>query len=449
MIIRQSIYRSIRGPMLILLAIPLLFGAAITAEMAVTAAKNYVRATELERLDAAGNQVIDGVHELVLERLRTNNALQAAGPADQAALAQIAQHRKAAEQALAAGIAGLQRLDFRGKARLLAGYGEMHRTIADYRQQADTAIGQPKADRPPALLKDYYPAMRRFVNTAQELWIGALHEAMDEDPQVADFNMLKKLGWIGREQSGLVRSKIAGQISAGKPLPPEKVKEITGHLAQVDLVWRLLGEQIADVKEPPAITAAIEKTRQDNIGTYRKLVLDMMAASAAGKPYPVTVNQWIKTTSPLLDTFLGIKAAATAAGRAYVEQKASDAWWAMVEDLLLLVVAVGAGGLCVLFMERRVVRPVITLTAVVRRVAEGDKSVEVAETARRDEIGEMQRATRVFLDTALEHERLQLERERLRVEQEAEREAARAAADAARAELLRVDTLGVDELRDE
>jgi class 3 adenylate cyclase len=73
--------------------------------------------------------------------------------------------------------------------------------------------------------------------------------------------------------------------------------------------------------------------------------------------------------------------------------------------LLLLLIAViavsGASGIILFYIAPRIVRPLIDMTSAMARLASGDTTVEVPGQGRRDEIGEMAEASKVFRNTAL------------------------------------------------
>ncbi|RIY00017.1 HAMP domain-containing protein [Aureimonas flava] len=87
-------------------------------------------------------------------------------------------------------------------------------------------------------------------------------------------------------------------------------------------------------------------------------------------------------------------------------------------------------------IARSISKPVIRLTADMRRLAEGDKTVEVSGLGRGDEIGAMAETVQVFKTAAVEKERLEAEAEASRLAQATSRER-QAAIDNARAEDLR------------
>ena len=57
-------------------------------------------------------------------------------------------------------------------------------------------------------------------------------------------------------------------------------------------------------------------------------------------------------------------------------------------------------------VQRRVTRPISAITRTMRRLAMGEVAVEIPGTARKDEIGEMAEAVKVFKENALERQRV-------------------------------------------
>ena len=66
-----------------------------------------------------------------------------------------------------------------------------------------------------------------------------------------------------------------------------------------------------------------------------------------------------------------------------------------------------------MFIARGIVRPLTGMTATMRRLAEGDVTVEVPAIGLNNEVGQMASAVRVFKRNAEDRMRLQAEQERL------------------------------------
>ena len=75
---------------------------------------------------------------------------------------------------------------------------------------------------------------------------------------------------------------------------------------------------------------------------------------------------------------------------------------AIIGGVASLAVAIGMGVL----LTRGIAGPIMRMTEAMRGLAEGDKSVVIPGTGRRDEIGAMAGAVQIFKDTAVEAERL-------------------------------------------
>ncbi|MBP2314636.1 methyl-accepting chemotaxis protein [Azospirillum soli] len=82
---------------------------------------------------------------------------------------------------------------------------------------------------------------------------------------------------------------------------------------------------------------------------------------------------------------------------------------------LLLLAALSAGGL---MFARGITRPLWAMTEAMRRLAGGDRAVEIPARDRRDEIGAMAAAVQVFKDALIQTDRLRAEEDERRARQE-------------------------------
>ena len=78
----------------------------------------------------------------------------------------------------------------------------------------------------------------------------------------------------------------------------------------------------------------------------------------------------------------------------------------MIGAVVIALVIAGALGV---FFANRIPGAIAQITSAMRRLADGDKQVEIAGDTRKDEIGDMAGALKVFRDNALEMERLEAE----------------------------------------
>jgi methyl-accepting chemotaxis protein len=90
-----------------------------------------------------------------------------------------------------------------------------------------------------------------------------------------------------------------------------------------------------------------------------------------------------------------------------------------VSGIVVLIIALGILGIAF-----GVIRPVVRMTAVMKRLAQGDVDIDIPSAARKDEIGQMAQTVEVFKNSAVENGRL---REHQRVSAEEATEAKRSA----------------------
>ena len=105
-------------------------------------------------------------------------------------------------------------------------------------------------------------------------------------------------------------------------------------------------------------------------------------------------------------------------------------WVLIIGSLLALAIAVGAA----IALTQMLAKPLLAMTAAMRRLSAGDTSVVIPAMGRKDEVGQMAVAVQAFKDAAIAKQRLEDE--------------ARAQQEAARAETARLEAIAAQETED-
>ncbi len=100
----------------------------------------------------------------------------------------------------------------------------------------------------------------------------------------------------------------------------------------------------------------------------------------------------------------------TAIGERQIAQVQETGTGAINVSLFAIVAAVVMGGIMAWLLGRAISRPIREMTGAMTQLADGELEVDLADTARRDEIGRMYKAVTVFRDNAVENQRLSEER---------------------------------------
>ncbi|MDO9708039.1 methyl-accepting chemotaxis protein [Paracraurococcus lichenis] len=381
--------------------------------------------------DEAANRFAAGLFEVLMERLATNNALQAPGPATSEDLAEIARRRAAVAANFAPGLAVLSIEEFYGRETLLAELRSALERADGFRRRADEAIRLPREQRDEALRRDFIPTITASVNAALNLWFAASHAVAAADPVLARLAVVKELGWRARDTAGFERSNIASAIAAGQPVAADRVAANAAIRSRVDLIWQQIGVLApeADPATHPALRAAVRAARGEYFEAFRRLADEMVqkGAEAPGGRYPMDSTRYVATTTPQLGTLLEVMHAAGRASEARAGEIVDGARTDLATAAGLLLIGLAAAGAAAWVVARRVLRPLANLGAETARMAAGDLDTEVSAAGRGDEIGALAAALITLRDGARRARALEAEAEAMRARAEGERRSAQLA----------------------
>jgi methyl-accepting chemotaxis protein len=391
---------------------------------AINSFQTYRDISNLERQNAAANNLIAGVYEILMERLATNNALQAEQLADSAVLTEIEKRRSVAVQKIGAAFNDLSAQEFPNKAALLTELKAATEKADSYRAKADAAVKQPKGNRDADTVKNLFVSLSELSSVSQKVWGAVLANTSQSDPELARLSNIRLLGWNLRDIAGFERSHVAGAIAAKAAIPADKLAAIGEIRAQIALMWRFL-EGNFKANDHPAVTKGAQLAKDGYFGKFQPLAEQMRKVSAEGAAYPMSLPQWVDTTTPQLFTLLEIMYGAGVASEAHTAAQKHAAIVSLILSCSLL--ALGACAMAVsLLVIIRVVGPLKAMTEAMQHLAEGNVNVAVPALDRTDEIGHMAKTVVVFRDAAAEKIRLEGEAAEREKRSVAERDAAMA-----------------------
>jgi methyl-accepting chemotaxis protein len=368
----------------------------------VAAWQRYQAAVAIQSFDTGVNRFIAGLYEVLLERLATNNALQAPDPAAPAVRADIAAHRAVVQQNYQVGLAALKQRAFPNKPALVAALETALVKADQVRAEADLALGRPRDQRDKGLLTQYLPVITDSVNASLGLWYAALHDAARGNDMLVRLATIKELGWRMREISGFERSNIAQAIATGTPMPPERLAANAALRAQVEVLWQELGNLTAAEDTNPAIRHAMAGAREKYFGAFVRRADEMRKASLEGGRYGVTSAEWVDTTTPQIGALLDVMYAAGEASEAHAAAVKSSAFATLGLDVGLIVLGLAVAAGVLRLVARRVARPLLAMADAMRALAGGDTGVEIPAMGRTDEIGVMAASVQVFRTSMIE-----------------------------------------------
>ena len=384
----------------------------------VQAWRKYHDVQTLRAADAAGNRLIAGIYNLLLERLAINDALHANESITADVRRQIDFWRKSSEDGINTSLSHIFSSEYANRRAITEEIQNARKKASEFRERADKMLAAPKARRDQDLLNNYIPTMTAWANAALKVWIVALQVTSQNDSELTRYSRIKRLSWKLREISGLERLIIAMAIADGKPIQSEAIEQIKGYRAQVDLAWQLVLDLTPDEVTPVIIKEALAEAKQRYFDEFKPLANSMRKLSQEAAAYPISADAWVDTTNPQIDSLFGILLATAKASEERAAWLETSALRELTLTIVGILVALGATAGCFLVVVRRVTTPLVRVSEVVRDLALGKLDVEVVDAHRGDEIGEVVRAVDFFKKTLIETKRLSAAQEAERAAKE-------------------------------
>ena len=244
----------------------------------------------VDQQNAAANNLIAGVYEILMERLATNNALQANDPAGSDVLTEIEKRRigRGAEdrRRLCDALSGQ---DFPNKAALLAELkgaidkADGYRAQGRRRREAGQGGARRRHGEEPvrvavrALRHRRRRSGRRFSPTPA----GSI-------PSSRRLSNVRILAWNLRDIAGFERSHIAQSISAKSAIPADKLAAISEVRAQVATDVAPVADQPRASRSIPAVAKGLQRAKDGYFAKFQPLADQMRKISAEGAAYPMS-----------------------------------------------------------------------------------------------------------------------------------------------------------------
>jgi methyl-accepting chemotaxis protein len=356
---------------------------------------------------SVSRDLFQAMPNLRVERGTVNTALATPDVISRDVQNDIAALRAKSSTALESGIAKLQPLSLADKQRWIGELRNGREAIEKLRQQVDSAVLQPKAERPADLSKSWIAAVGKLVEAIDGLSESLSDEIEASDPFINDMMAIKQLAWILRDAAGTDRLMIGAGIAGGNGLTIEQQKQLAVLQGRIEAAWRAIEEDTRSQRMPAKLKAAVEAARATYFKQLAEKRNDIVADLVAGKPPSASGAEWVNLSNPGLASLINVAYVAFDITEEFAGQRAAAAAQKFYQRLGIAAVFVTLGLFAMMFVIRRVARPMATITDVMRTVARGNLVQDIPFERREDEIGELARALAVFRDGAAEKERIE------------------------------------------
>jgi len=260
-------------------------------------------------------------------------------------------------------------------------------------------------------------ASKRVDVSLAHAYVDQLVEAMDRLDSVSDrvereatagagplarsYIELARLAAIMRDYAGRRASRIIDVVAANRPITAETSEVLGDNSGRVHTIWRRLQQLVAVSRQiavaqgrvaDAGLDRAMAAAQREYFGTTEALYAKIVADGRRGVALGMTPSQVRQVHVPAIETISAVRDAALSQAAAAAARDVQEAWLELIQamGLILFLVVASLGG--VLLLRRKVMSPLEALTRIVVRLAEGDRSVDVPELPRRDEVGRLAHA---------------------------------------------------------
>ncbi|QEX24994.1 methyl-accepting chemotaxis protein [Hypericibacter adhaerens] len=272
------------------------------------------------------------------------------------------------------------------------------------RGEGDTAIRSTLDRRRTGLEKEWMTAITDVIETLEDISSKLGARIRQVDPLIAEQVALKDLGYVIRAAAGLDRNLVGDGIKAGSYVPETYAGALVQR-GQIDGAWPLVQEIAARPGAPAGVVEAVADAQKIYFEGIRPLESEIDKALAAGQPSPISRDDWQSKTSDSFKALVAVPVAALDVIVDHADEMEAEADRGLILSAALFLGALILGLASFLAVRMRVVRPIASITAAMRRVADGDLAGEVPYEGRHDDIGDLAAALVVFKQNAAEREK--------------------------------------------
>ncbi len=381
-----------------------------SASFGMHALNAFREARRIPEIVDISNNLFAAVQNYRFERGAVTRALDFITKANEHDTTEIAMNRARADKALDAALAEIAAIKLRGFQPNISEIANSRSLFTALRAEADAALKQ--RNRHSAQLSKNWIATNNRLLRAIDALSDKLDKEFDEgDPFIAKIMELKRIAGLMRTEAGNERLAIVQALAAGVRLPETQREQFTLRRGHIDGTWEAVQNVASHLPPLPRLTAAIAAVNKVYFGEYRSMRDAVVAQLAAGKPASITADQWRPLTEQAQVLVFDVPNVALNVAGDYASLQAGTARRSLYVSGMILILFSGIGIIAGFYVIRAVVRPIARISEVMNSVAEGDLSRSIPYQDRKDEIGFLAKALRVFRDKAIEERYLRIAKE--------------------------------------
>jgi len=276
-------------------------------------------------------------------------------------------------------------------------------TLRQVRSGGRNAVALPSAQRPPnvqAATTDGLGRAAESLNASIDETAIELARVGGDVENLLPSGQLAQLSQAMRTVNG-ARSAVLRFFIQNQGWTPARLGEVSEQSGQVTLLWQQIELAARSVRDTPEVAAALEHVRTTLMGEGERRYRQLVTAARDGQPSPVSSEEWGRWTTPMLNNVIVLRDAALKSAHQAIDQAIEAARLRLLGALGILLLVAIVSIAVVIGVVRGVINPLVGLTGVTLRLANGELSADIPNEGRKDEIGAMARALGIFKDALI------------------------------------------------
>ena len=173
------------------------------------------------------------------------------------------------------------------------------------------------------------------------------------------------------ELLGQERALIASALAREEAIGPIRQRELEHFRSNILHTWKRADSLLGHFAGQPRIEEAVDRFWADLFVHYEDLRRSVLDASESGQPYPVTASQWFADATRGIEAVLALSDALGTEIELRAKRLRAEANAEFLLAMATLLLTLGAFVIAALVIQRRVLRPLLTLEQSAREISSG------------------------------------------------------------------------------
>ncbi|MGL3605092.1 methyl-accepting chemotaxis protein [Rhizobium sp. G187] len=424
---------SIRNVLFSVFALLSLMLSVLVGNSMLSSYRNYQVYAEVSELTGFDKALFKALLAFRSERGDSASALSLEGEKAAGSIASVTKNRAIVDagmadaKALAAGIHAAE------LSQSISTVMATYEKVAAYRKTIDAELAKALGARDGAVTKASMDLGQTFLADLEKASEAAEGRMRSLDAAMMPMIQMRAYAWSTRALGGGGALILNSAVTSGEPLSAENQAKLAVADANVAYAWKAVRVLVDHPQTPQTIKDGFKAADAAYFtGAYASLRADVIAKLSTGEKAPLTIDEWRGPTTAALGSIADIASLAMDTLHEQALAAKSGAFTQALTFLTLFLIVLGLAIIGMAVIVRKVIRPIGALTRCMGSLADGDLSVVVPGSKRKDEMGEMARSVEVFqiaavrnkqLEASAEENRLAAERDRIETQRRAEADA--------------------------